>query len=99
MAEPKYLIHLEGAEPLVVNDDLRIASGVGPADVGGRLVGFVNPHGDRAIVSAVKALEDPSSVNGWEPSIGSRAQIFGWGYLVAAVEVIEPEPEPEPEDG
>lgn len=92
MAEPKYIIHLDGGAPLTIGDDLRIQSGVGPADVGGRLVGFVAPDGDRAIVSAVKALEDPSSVIGWEPSIGSRAQIFGWGYLVTAVELIEPAP-------
>lgn len=95
MAEPKYIIHLsDGAEPLVINDDLRIASGVGPADIGGRLVGFVSPDGSRAIRTAAQVLpDDRVSVIGWEPSIGSRAQIFGWGYLVDVIELIEPEPE------
>lgn len=97
MAE--YILHLTGgAVPLTVNEDLRITSGVGPADIGGRLVGFVDPGNQREMLTAVKALENPESIVGWEPSIGSRAQIFGWGYFVEVVEVVG-EHEEEVDDG
>lgn len=88
----QHIIHLTGgAEPLAVDDNLRITGGVGPADIGGRLIGFVNPEGHREMIAATAALEDPESIVGWEPSIGSRAQIFGWGYFVELVEIVEPE--------
>lgn len=91
----RYTIHLQGGgKPITIDENLRITSGVGIDTIGGRLIGFVDPEGKRERVGAAAVLADPErfdEVVDLEPSIGSRAQIFGWGYLVDHIELhVEP---------
>lgn len=99
MAEARYRIHLakgslpRAAVPLEVDETLRIVGGVGPQDIGARLIGFASPGREELKVSAVAAVADPSLAIGFEPVLGKRGTFFTWGLAVEVLEVIEPEPE------
>ena len=104
MAEARHRIHLaqgslpRPAVPLEVDDTLRIVGGVGPQDMGARLIGFAPPGTESLKVSAVAAVADPASVIGLEPVLGKRGTFFSWGLAVEVLEYIEPTPEPDPEE-
>lgn len=99
MAEPKYTIHLaqgdlpKKAVPLVIGEDLRVQSGVGPLDTGARLVGFSRPGSQELAFSAVEGLKEPAQLEGLNPIFGIRGTFFDWGLAVEVIELIEPEPE------
>lgn len=103
MAETKYIIHLaQGDLPrpavaLEVDETLRFVGGVGPQDIGARLIGFAAPGTENLVVSGVAGVADPASTIGLEPVLGKRGTFFSWGLLVEVLEVVEPTPE-EPEE-
>lgn len=104
MAETKYIIHLaqgdlpRPAAPLEIDETLRVVGGVGPQDLGARLIGFATPNTEQLKVTATAAVEDPEAAVGLDPVLGKRGTFFRWGLLVEVIEFIDPAPE-EPEEG